>query len=165
MWKRVIAFAHRFGFTQNEAAVIVFLSVVIITGSVLSELRSTGATPRRDIRDAYADADSVFARRAGRHELRETDEDVSTHAPDAAPDAAGNAATPESVAKESARIVLNTATVRQLTTLPGIGPATAEKIIAYRERNGPFRSPADIMKVKGIGQKKYENIRQFITVE
>jgi len=161
MWKRVIALAHRFGFTQNEAAVIVFLSVVIVAGSVLSELRSSGASPRRDIREAYADADSVFARRANSGVLRQSQQHESTEIPTEGATASTDAAEP----RQSVRIALNTASAEQLTTLPGIGPATAEKIVAYRQEHGAFRVPEDIMNVRGIGQKKYERIRQFITVE
>lgn len=155
MWKRVIAFAHRFGFTQNESAVVVFLSAVIITGSVLNELHSTGSTPPRDIREVYADADSAFAHRAAQSGAADSVAPVAASAKDAA---AGPTQALPSVA-------LNTATAQQLTALPGVGPATAAKIIAYREEHGPFRSPADLMNVKGIGRKKYEDIRQFITVE
>jgi competence protein ComEA len=161
MWKRVIAIAHRFGFTQNEAAVIVFLSVVVVAGSVLSELRSTGATPRQDVRAAYTDADSIFAQRANRDVLRQSPQRESVESRSAGQAESAEAAT----AGHMPRIALNLATAQQLTALPGIGPATAEKIVTYRREHGPFRAPEDIMKVNGIGQKKYERIRQFITVE
>ena len=49
-------------------------------------------------------------------------------------------------------------------TLPGIGESYAEKIIEYRETHGSFQNKSDIKKVEGIGQKKYETIRDFITV-
>jgi len=48
--------------------------------------------------------------------------------------------------------------------LPGIGPAIAAKIVAYREQNGKFKSIEDIMNVSGIGQSKFNNIKDFITV-
>lgn len=61
-------------------------------------------------------------------------------------------------------IDLNTATQRDLEMLPGIGPATAEKIIAYREANGPFATIEAIMDVPGIGEAKFEAIKDLITV-
>jgi competence protein ComEA len=51
-----------------------------------------------------------------------------------------------------------------LDTLPGIGPTTAQKIIDYREQNGPFVNTEDIINVPGIGPGTYERIKALITV-
>lgn len=59
---------------------------------------------------------------------------------------------------------INTADVAGLSSLSGIGEATAKKIIADREKNGPFKSTKDITRVSGIGDKKYEAIKDSITV-
>jgi competence ComEA-like helix-hairpin-helix protein len=59
---------------------------------------------------------------------------------------------------------LNIASVTELATLPGIGAKTAEKIIERRKMR-PFRTPEDIMDVRGIGQKKYERMRPFLRVQ
>ncbi len=64
----------------------------------------------------------------------------------------------------SALINLNTAMQIELETLSGIGPATALKIIAFQEENGPFTSIEEIQKVSGIGPVPFENIKDFITV-
>lgn len=61
-------------------------------------------------------------------------------------------------------INLNTATVQDLTLLPGVGEVLAQRIIAYREANGPFKSVADLVNVDGIGDKKLESILDYITV-
>lgn len=66
---------------------------------------------------------------------------------------------------QSKIININTANRYQLTKLPGIGPKLAERIIEYRETHGPFASCEDIKKVKGIGEKKYQAIRDRITVD
>lgn len=63
---------------------------------------------------------------------------------------------------EEVKISINTATIEELTTLPGIGKSTAEKIINYRENYGSFVSLEDIKLVKGIGTSKYENIKERI---
>jgi len=59
---------------------------------------------------------------------------------------------------------LNTATIEQLDALPGIGPATAQKIVADRTENGPFRSVDDLLRVTGIGAKKLDALKDLVTV-
>ena len=68
------------------------------------------------------------------------------------------------VLAEAAKININTATVEQLAELPGVGEATAKKIIEFREQNGNFKTTEDLMNVKGIGEKKYEKLQDLITV-
>ena len=60
---------------------------------------------------------------------------------------------------------INTADARQLALLPGIGPATGERIVAWRDENGPFKKATDLMQVKGIGDKTFERISPYLTVE
>jgi comEA protein len=62
-------------------------------------------------------------------------------------------------------INLNTAGADELVSLPGIGESTAEKIIEYRNKKGKFKKIQDIMNVKGIGQKKFDNIKEYLVVE
>lgn len=59
---------------------------------------------------------------------------------------------------------INTADVSRLATLPGIGEKTAERIIQFRQKHGSFAYPEDLMKVKGIGEKTFENLKDRITV-
>ncbi|NOY44729.1 MAG: helix-hairpin-helix domain-containing protein [Deltaproteobacteria bacterium] len=63
------------------------------------------------------------------------------------------------------RIDLNTASVEQLMGLKGVGEVTARAIVDYREQNGPFRSVDDLVRVRGIGEKKLEALRPFVKVE
>lgn len=59
---------------------------------------------------------------------------------------------------------INTADAVTLTALPGIGQVLAERILAYRQQNGPFRVIEEITKVEGIGEKKAEAILDLITI-
>jgi competence protein ComEA len=59
---------------------------------------------------------------------------------------------------------INTADLQELDSLPGIGPTTAQKIIDYRDANGPFAVIEDIQNVSGIGPVTFENIKDLITV-
>jgi len=61
-------------------------------------------------------------------------------------------------------INLNMASKEELQTLPGIGPKVAERILAYREQHGPFKSVEELLEVKGIGPKKLEKIRSLVTI-
>jgi competence protein ComEA len=63
----------------------------------------------------------------------------------------------------SVRVDLNSASAEDLARLPGIGPAKAKAIIEYRSAE-PFRSTEDLRKVKGIGDKLYEQLKDQITV-
>ncbi len=74
-------------------------------------------------------------------------------------------APPTQSAAGGQRININTATQAELETLPGIGPARAQDILAYREANGPFTSIEEIMDVPGIGPSTFEDIKDQISVE
>ena len=62
------------------------------------------------------------------------------------------------------KVNINEADADTLATLKGIGKDRALKIIEYREQNGAFEKPEDLMKVKGIGQKIFEQNKDFITI-
>jgi len=59
---------------------------------------------------------------------------------------------------------INSATESDFENLPGIGPVLAQKIVDYRDQHGPFRSIQDLMKVSGIGQKKFDSLQAYVTV-
>ncbi|MBN1933873.1 MAG: helix-hairpin-helix domain-containing protein [Anaerolineae bacterium] len=66
---------------------------------------------------------------------------------------------------DSGVVNINEATLEQLDTLPGIGPAIAERIIKYRAENGPFEIAEDLMNVKGIGPTTFEKLKDKITTQ
>jgi len=74
-------------------------------------------------------------------------------------------APPDSAAPITGLININTATQAELEALPEVGPATAQRLIEYRNANGPFATIEDIQNVRGIGPATFEAIKPFITVK
>ena len=71
----------------------------------------------------------------------------------------------QSMVKSIRQRNINTASIQELDTLPGIGEATANKIVNYREEKGKFNSIEEIKNVNGIGDKKYEELKTLISIE
>jgi competence protein ComEA len=71
----------------------------------------------------------------------------------------------ELLARFEKKININLAYTADLQRLPGIGKVTADRIIEYREQNNGFGKIEDLMKVRGIGAKKFGKIKDLITVE
>ena len=87
----------------------------------------------------------------------------STVTVSSSPSTASTTATTSSAAQTSGKININSADLYALMSLPGIGEAYAQRIIVYRTANGPFKNIEDIKNVEGIGEKRYESIKNLIT--
>ena len=72
---------------------------------------------------------------------------------------------PSKPAGEKKAVNINKASAEEIAKLHGIGEKTAKLIVEYREKNGGFKKPEDIRKVKGVGKKLFEKIKGNITVE
>ena len=66
--------------------------------------------------------------------------------------------------QEVAPVDVNTASVEQLMSVPGIGQVVAQRIVEFREKNGPYKSVDDLLKVQGIGEKSLAKLRDRISV-
>ena len=89
---------------------------------------------------------------------------VGVTAPPGAPVATGAAGAPGGGAPAGGPVNLNTATLADLDTLPGVGPVLAQRILDAREAQGGFKSVADLRKVDGIGDSRYEQLKDLVTV-
>jgi len=121
--------------------------------------RAGGATAAADLQAInlaakVADGQQVVVPRKGR----------PTAAVGGAAPSTGSAASAGSGAAPSAPISLNSATAEQLDTLDGVGPATAQKILEYREQHGGFSSVDELGQISGIGPKRLEALRAQVTV-
>lgn len=86
-------------------------------------------------------------------------------APTAGPGSPASTPTPTEAPAGNQKININTASVAELDTLPGIGPAIAQRIIDYRTAHGPFNKIEDLMNVKGIGQATFDKLKDLVTVD
>ena len=168
MWKRLLSAAHRAGFTRNETAVLLFLGAALLVGTGLRSLRGGTEVPPEDVRVALQRQDSLFKVAA------EPSADAGTRGEEALlpanagePASVGTSRAPvEAASRELTGVIeLNSAAPASLQRLPGVGPATAAKIVEHRNRSGAFRRPEDLLEVKGIGPKKFDRLRQFIIVK
>ncbi len=71
----------------------------------------------------------------------------------------------EDVIKQKSVVNINNADAARIEILPGIGPNLAKEIVAYRNNHGPFLSKEDLKKVKGIGPKKFDELKEYISLE
>jgi competence protein ComEA len=115
--------------------------------------RAGGATRRADLRAVNLAAKVEDGRQVLVPERASTAPAASAAAP---PSAGASPGAP------GAPLSLNTATLEQLDTLPGVGPATAEKILAYREDHGGFGSVEELGQVPGIGEKRLAALRDLV---
>lgn len=128
------------------AAVIIcmLIAAVSVTGGMLAQRRAV--IPEIEVIDAEKETSAVSITET--YAESEDTAAVSSESSDAAQNAVVN---------------INTASAEELMSLNGIGEKTAAAIIEYR-KDSPFEKPEDIMNVKGIGEKKYENIKNSICV-
>ena len=142
---------QRLAITRREVMALWIVLAVLFGGVLIGEYRQR--TLRFDP-TLYAASDSLF------------EAAVQALAPDSGRTASAPAAGDTVGAIASVKqININIAPPAELERLPRIGPAMARRIVAYRERYGPFRRPEDLMRVRGIGPKTYERLAPLVVVE
>ena len=135
--------SRRLGLTPNEGRVVLFLVAGLAAGGLIRlYVAYVGTGSNFD----YRVQDSIFTARSARA-LQDT-----------VPGEYDLPSQPESI------ININTAGIDELVQLPGVGDSLAFRILAYRKEHGPFKTAEDIMNIRGIGEKKFEQIAPHISM-
>ncbi len=138
------------GLTKSESVVFWFLIVAFVSGLVVKLVRGDVIQQQKNSKFDYSLYDAEFEKRSSEIQKYINDSKVNSE---------------KSVSENQVgfKININTATKEELMKLPGIGEQTAERIIQHRKIYGEFKRIEDIMNVKGIGQKKFEKIKNYLT--
>ncbi len=158
-------FARKFGFTETELKVILVLAFALIIGLFLKyfDYGKSGAAKNFN----YSKQDSLFAaydsikkEKAGILQEKKVDSKQEVL------DFSKNKSKIKNSFSSKRKIInINSASAIELGSLPGIGVKTAERIIAKRNELKSFKRKEDLLSVKGIGKKKFSEIKKFIIVK
>jgi competence protein ComEA len=169
-----------FSFTKNETKIILFIIIVLISGFSIKYIKFISSSFNESTFD-YSKSEEIFKKLSKgtinsfsndslsqKDSLNTSNENRILQKLQTAEDSLKTKGKKKSKKEENLKpksININTATKEILITLPGVGESTAEKIIKYRESHNGFKKIEHIMKVKGIGKKKFENMKEYIYVE
>lgn len=171
------SFFNNIGFTKNETKVVLLIIAVLIFGAGIKYYKYffTGENIKYD----YSRSDDKFknlSEEIRKKQINGEINDTIKNETSLSEELRKEQDSLESVEKEpkiskkelklrEKSINLNNAGIDELCTLPGIGESTAQKIIEYRNKKGKFKKISDIMNVKGIGDKKFEKIKEYLVID
>lgn len=173
------SFLKYLSFTRQEQKAVFFLVIVLVTGLVISFIKVNPDFKQEIFEESKLQTSAFYT---GSEKLNKeftidlANEDTLTE--EETKDIINSITLSEDSLKsgkekktkkeeklEGKIINLNTATKEELMMLPGVGEAMAERIMIYRDDHNGFRKTEDIMKVKGIGKKKFEKLKPYISIQ
>ncbi len=160
--------SERIGLTPAEIKVLLFLLAVFLFGYGVKNFYLRENTEYKEF--DYSREDSVFNRITGNNQnLSEKKLEIADKKVDYKQEVLDfnglKFRNNEKIVPAKFSININTAGIEEFAGLPGIGKKTAEKIIIFRKKFGRFRKLNDLLKVKGIGNSKFNNIKKYIYIE
>ncbi len=150
-----------FGLTSKELNFILILIAILLIGIIVKSIRlSNPDFARFD----YSALDSIFAERKNKFD---SSDDKYLGASDSVIVKELNHRSglgSKQIKLMHKKINLNTATLHDLMTLPGVGEKTAKSILEFRSANKNFRTIEQLLEIKGIGEKKFDKIKEFVRI-
>lgn len=161
--------SRKVGFSDTETNVILFIIFAFIVGLGVNLFKDS-SSQRDSLEFDYKVQDGLFDAAAGNPQITDTtvvrQKNIASK-PELLDFSKAKKSQEKIIGKtrSTGLININKASVEELTSLPGIGSKTAQNIIDYRNRFGNFKSPDKLLKVKGIGSKKFDKLKNRITVK
>ena len=140
----------------------IVLTVMMIAALILAVAAPALCASATDVAKQAAGATDAAKQVSG---AADSAKQATSGATDAAKQATSTTGAAKKAAGQTGKININTADNDQLETLPGIGPQTAKGITEYRQAHGGFKSVEELKQVKGIGDKKFDAIKDLVTIE
>ena len=163
-------FSKKFGFSQTEINVILFILLSCIVGVAVNIIKNV-KNDRTYLEFNYKEQDSLFNAAAGDPEIKDTTEnqlekkiDSKDELLDFTKGKLTNVKKDKSF-NASKKIRINTASTSELTSIPGVGKTVAERIIEYRGKYGRIKKIDELSDIKGIGKTKLSRIANYISLE
>jgi competence protein ComEA len=163
-------FSKKFGFTQTETNVILFIIFSCMIGVAVNIIKSV-KNDKTYLEFSYKEQDSLFNAAAGDPEIQDTAEnreEKKIASKDELLDFSKGKLTvvkKDKLFSTSKNIHINSASISELMSIPGVGKTVAERIIEYRVKHGQIKNIDELSNIKGIGKTKLNKIANFISLE
>ena len=160
----------KIGFTETESKIIFFVLIAFFTGLILNFIKMKNKDDDL-LQFDYSKQDSLFYTSGNREYINDSSKKIMEKIVDSNRElldfniAKKDEKSPKTSVFSMESVNINTASLKELIKLPGIGIKTAQMIIEYRSKNGNFRNAEELMNIKGIGKIKFGRIRKFVKIK